>query len=405
VTLDMPAIRASFPALAQEIDGHRLVYLDSAATAQKPIAVLDALDAYYRGGSGNPNRGAHALALRASDAYEAARETVRRFIGAASSHEVIFTGGTTESINMVAEALRRRGLFEDEAEIVVTTLEHHSNFVPWQRLAKDLRAKLVVVPCDDDGFVDLDAMERAVCERTALVAVAHVSNVLGTVQPVEEIVRIAKRRGALALVDGAQAVPHRAVDVRAIDADFYAFSAHKLYGPYGIGVLYASESAQRWMDPYQTGGGMVHLVSHHETSFAPPPLRFEAGTPNVAGAIGLAAAIEYVRAIGMDAIEAHERELTPYARDRLGAIERVRLFGRGTAGIVSFAIDGVHAHDAGTILDRRGIAVRVGHHCAQPLMQHLGVHSTTRASFAIYNDRDDVDALAEGVRAAIELFR
>jgi cysteine desulfurase/selenocysteine lyase len=405
VTLDVAAIRDDFSALARQIEGRRLVYLDSAATAQKPTAVLDAMHAYYRGGSGNPNRGAHSLALEAAEAYEGARETVRRFLGAGSAQEVIFTSGTTESINVVAEALRRRGLFADDAEIVVTVLEHHSNFVPWQRLAKDTGARFVIVPCDPSGVVDVEALDRVVNPRTAVVAVTHVSNVLGTLQPVEEIVRVARRHGALALVDGAQAVPHRAVDVRAIGADFYAFSAHKLYGPYGIGVLYASESAQRWMEPYRTGGGMVHLVSHDDTSFAPPPLRFEAGTPNVAGAVGLAAAIDYVRAIGMDAIEAHGQKLAAYARDVLGAIERVRLFGDGTDAIVSFAIDGVHAHDAGTILDRRGVAVRVGHHCAQPLMQHLGVHSTTRASFAIYNDRDDVDALAEGIRAAIERFR
>jgi cysteine desulfurase/selenocysteine lyase len=405
VTLDVARIRADFPGLAQEIEGRRLVYLDSAATAQKPIAVLEAMDRYYRGGSGNPNRGAHELAVRAAEVYERARESVRRFIGASSSHEVIFTSGTTASINAVADALRRRGLFAEDAEIAVTVLEHHSNFVPWQRAAAEAGARLVVVPCHASGVVDLDALERAVTERTALVAIAHVSNVLGTLQPLEEVVRVAKRRGALVLVDGAQAVPHRAVDVRALGADFYAFSAHKLYGPYGIGVLYANESAQRWMEPYQTGGGMVHLVTSGQTSFAPPPQRFEAGTPNVAGAVGLAAAIEYVCSIGMSAIEGHGRALAAYAREALSAIDRVRLLGEGGEGIVSFVIDGIHAHDAGTILDRRGVAVRVGHHCAQPLMQHLGLHSTARASFAVYNDRDDVDALAGGIRAAIELFR
>jgi cysteine desulfurase/selenocysteine lyase len=403
VTLDVERARADFPALAQRIAGRRLVYLDSAATAQKPNAVLDAMTELYRGGAANVHRGAHELGARVSDAYENARETVRRFIGAASADEVLFTSGTTGSINAVASAIRRRGL-DPRNEIVVTVLEHHSNFVPWQRLARETGARFVVVGAGADGFVDLDALARAVNERTAMVAVTHVSNVLGTAQPLAEVVGVAKRSGALVLVDGAQAAPQMPVDVRAIGADFYAFSAHKLYGPFGIGVLHAREEAERWMEPQAAGGGMVQLVSRDETSFAPAPARFEAGTPNVAGAVGLAAAIDYVSAIGMVAIEAHARALTAHAREALAAIDRVRVLGSGTSGIVPFVIDGIHPHDAGTVLDRHGVAVRVGHHCAQPLMQHLGVSSTVRASFGLYNDRDDVAALIAGVRAALEVF-
>lgn len=403
--LQLP-VRDDFPALAQSVGARRLVYLDNAATTQKPNRVIDALAEFYRRDCANVQRGAHELSARAEASYAGARERVRRFINAAAAHEIIFTHGTTEAINALADAVRRRGLGRD-AEVLVTALEHHSNYVPWQRLCEDTGARLVVVPVDARGRLDVDAFDAALSERTAVVAFTHVSNVLGTILPVRDLVARAKRHGALVLIDGAQAVAHVPVDVRALGADCYVFSGHKLYAPFGIGVLYASAETQRWLTPYMTGGGMVHVVSREQTSFAPAPSRFEAGTPNVAGAVGLAQAIDYLSELGMPAVAAHGGELLAYARERIGALPRVRLIGEAaeSAPIVSFVVEGVHAHDVGTVLDRHGVAVRVGHHCAQPLLQQLGLSATVRASFAIYNDRDDVDVAVAALDDVLRMFR
>jgi cysteine desulfurase/selenocysteine lyase len=399
-------VRDDFPALSQRLGDRRLVYLDNAATTQKPNRVIDAVAEFYRRDCANIQRGAHALSARADAAFEDARETVRRFLNAASKHEIIFTHGTTEALNAVADALRRRGL-SSPAEVLVTALEHHSNFVPWQRLCEDTGARLVVVPSDARGQLDLAAFDAALNPRTAVVALAHVSNVLGTILPVSELARRAKRHGALVVVDGAQAVAQFPVDVRALGADLYAFSGHKLYAPFGIGALYASEETQRWLAPYMTGGGMVRVVSRDHTSFAPAPARYEAGTPNVSGAIGLARALDYLSELGMPAIAAHGGELLAYARERIGALPRVRLIGEvaESAPIVSFVVEGAHAHDVGSVLDRHGVAVRVGHHCAQPLLQQLGLPATVRASFAVYNDRDDVDAAVAALEDVLRIFQ
>jgi cysteine desulfurase/selenocysteine lyase len=403
--LDLARVRGDFPALGQRVHGKRLVYLDNAATTQKPSAVLEATHEFYVHSSANVHRGAHELSGRASAAYESARETVQRFIGAERSREVVFVKGATEAINLVAHALFRRGLSSDD-EIVVTALEHHANFVPWQRLAEDTGAKLCIVPLDEHGALRLDVFESMVGPRTRIVAVAQVSNALGTKNPIEALSARAKRHGALVLVDGAQAAPHMAIDVKALGADFYTFSAHKIYGPFGIGVLYAKDEHLEWMAPYQTGGGMVERVTAAKTTFLPHPARFEAGTPNVAGAVGFASAVDYLSALGMQAIERHERALLQYATESLSRIEGVRLIGtaRERAAICSFVLESAHAHDVGTILDREGVAIRVGHHCAQPVMDHFGVTATARASFGIYNGEDDVDALVDAIRAAKRVF-
>jgi cysteine desulfurase / selenocysteine lyase len=399
-------VRDDFPALAQRVGDRRLVYLDNAATTQKPSRVIDAIAAFYRSDCANVQRGAHELSARADALYDGARETVRRFINAAAAHEIIFTHGTTEAINAIADAVRRRGL-PAGAEVLVTELEHHSNYVPWQRLCEDTGARLVVVPLDACGRLDLGAFDAALSSRTAVVAFTHVSNVLGSVLPVRELVVRAKRHGALVVVDGAQAIAHSPVDVRALGADFYAFSGHKLYAPFGIGVLYASEETQRWLTPFMTGGGMVHVVAREHTSFAPPPARFEAGTPNVSGAIALAHALDYLSELGMAAVAAHGGELLGYARERIGALPGVSLIGEvaESAPIMSFVVEGVHAHDVGSVLDRHGVAVRVGHHCAQPLLQRLGLPATVRASFAVYNDRNDVDTMVAALEDVLRIFR
>jgi cysteine desulfurase / selenocysteine lyase len=403
--LDLRRVRSDFPALAQRVHGHRLVYLDNAATTQKPNAVLEAMTAFYVRDCANVHRGAHELSGRASSAYEGARARIGRFIGAASPGEIIFVKGATEGINLVAHALFRRGLSVGD-EIVVTSLEHHANFVPWQRLSEDTGAKLRIAPIDGAGALRLDVLESIIQDKTRVVAVAHVSNALGTVNSIESIVEIAHRHGALVLVDGAQAAPHMKLDMRALGADFYVFSAHKLYGPFGIGVLYAREACLEWMAPYQTGGGMVQRVLPERTTFLPHPAKLEAGTPNVAGAVGFAAAVDYLEALGMDRVERHDRDLLDYASGALSKLGGVRLIGTAPkrAALCSFVLDAVHAHDLATILDREGVAIRAGHHCAQPVMDHFGVASTARASFGIYNGEDDVDALVDGIRTAAKVF-
>ncbi|WP_323944775.1 cysteine desulfurase [Aeromonas caviae] len=398
-------LRGQFPALAQEVNGHPLVYLDNAATTQKPQAVLDAINHYYRADNANVHRAAHALSGRATRAFEDARETVARFINAPRSHEVIWTRGTTEAINLVAQSW---GMSELRAgdEIVLSTLEHHANIVPWQLVAQRTGAVIRVIPLDERGDLDIAAYLALLGPRTRLVSVAHVSNALGTVNPVKEMVAAAKAVGALSLIDGAQAVAHLVVDVQAIGCDFYAFSGHKLYGPTGIGVLWGRTELLERMPPWQAGGEMIDRVSFSGTTFNTPPFKFEAGTPHIAGAIGLAAAIGFVMEQDKDSLASHEAALTDYLVAGLQQVPGLCLVGEPgqRTGAVSFLLDDIHPQDAATLLDMQGIALRVGHHCAMPLMESLGVGGTMRASLACYNNRDDVDALLAALHKLRDFF-
>jgi cysteine desulfurase / selenocysteine lyase len=403
--LDVERIRRDFPILDQTIHGKKLVYLDNAATSQKPRAVIDAIVRYYQHDNANIHRGVHTLSMRATEAHDEARETVRRFIQAADAGEIIFVRGATEAVNLVAETYGRANVGEGD-EVLISAMEHHSNIVPWQILCEEKRAHLRVIPIDDAGVLDLDAYEKLLSPRTRIVAVAHVSNALGTVNPLRKIIQLAHAHDVPVLVDGAQAVPHMPVDVQALGCDFYAFSGHKVYGPTGIGVLYGKEELLAEMPPYQGGGDMISSVTFEKTTYNVVPYKFEAGTPDIAGAIGLGAALEYVTRLGIDRIAAHGQELLAYATEKVGAIEGVRLIGTAPnrVGVLSFVLDNVHPHDLGTILDRDGIAIRTGHHCAQPVMDRFRIPATARASFAVYNTKEEVDALVEGIRAAHEVF-
>ncbi len=398
-------VAADFPILARTVHGRRLAYLDNGATTQKPEAVIEAEARFYRESNANIHRGVHWLSQHATALYDAARETVQRFINAADAAEIVFTRGTTEAINLVAQSWGRDELRPGD-EIVLTTLEHHSNIVPWQLLCEQTGAVLKVVPVSERGELELDAFDALLGPRTQLVAITHVSNALGTVNPVAELTAKAKVAGAVVLVDGAQAVAHQKVDVQAIGCDFYAFSGHKLYGPTGIGVLYGRAGVLAAMPPWQGGGDMIRTVSFERTTYAEPPARFEAGTPNIAGAIGLGAAIDYVNAVGIERIAAHEQALLAHATAAVGGIPGVRLIGTAAhkTGILSFLVDGIHPHDLGTILDSEGVAIRAGHHCAMPLMTRLGIPGTARASLAMYNDEADIDALVAAIHKAQELF-
>jgi cysteine desulfurase/selenocysteine lyase len=402
---DVERIRRDFPILHQQIHGKPLVYLDNAASAQKPQAVIDAISECYSRYYANIHRGVHALSERSTAAYEGVREKVRRFVNAASAREIIFTRGTTEAINLVASSFGGMRVGPGD-EVLITTMEHHSNIVPWQMLCERRGARLRVAPISDNGELLLDAYERLLNERTRLVAVVHVSNALGTINPVEEMIRLAHAKGIPVLLDGAQAVPHLAVDVQALDCDFYAFSAHKVFGPSGVGVLYGKADLLEAMPPYQGGGDMINLVTFEKTEYADLPNKFEAGTPPIAGVIGLGATLDWVRTVGMDTIAAHEHDLLVYATARLSEIPGLRIMGtaRHKAAVVSFTLAGVHPHDIGTILDREGVAIRAGHHCAQPLMQRYGVPATARASFAVYNTHEEVDALVAAIHKVQELF-
>ena len=404
--LDVERVRRDFPALAQTIHGAPLAYLDNAASAQKPTAMIDALTQAYTYGYSNVHRGVHTLSQRATEAYEAARETTRRFIGAAKAEEIVFVRGTTEGINLVAQSFVRPRLAAGD-EVVVSAMEHHSNIVPWQMICAEAGAKLQVVPINDRGELDLEAYENLLSERTRMVAVVHVSNALGTINPAHQIVASARRRGIPTLLDGAQAAPHMPIDVTDLGCDFYTLSGHKLFGPTGIGALYGRLEHLEKMPPYQGGGEMIRSVTFEATEYNDPPAKFEAGTPHIAGAIGLAAAMDYIETIGFDAILAHEHEIAVYATERLSAIPEVRLIGTAAdkAAVISFTIAGIHAHDVGTILDLEGIAVRVGHHCAQPVMDFFGVPATARASFAFYNSLQEVDRLVAGIESVLEVFR
>ena len=402
---DVERVRRDFPILAREVNGHPLVYLDNAASAQRPQAVIDAEAHYYAEIHANVHRGVHTLSQRATEAFESARERARSFINAATTREVIFVRGTTEGINLVAQAFARPRL-EPGDEILITWLEHHSNIVPWQLLCEQTGAHLKVVPINTAGEVELAAFESLLSARTRMVAVAHVSNALGTVLPVREMIALAHARGVPVLLDGAQAVPHMRVDVRALDCDFYAFSGHKMFAPTGIGVLYGRESLLEAMPPWQGGGDMILKVSFEGTSYNSLPYKFEAGTPNIAGAVGLGAAIDYIEALGLDRIEQYEHDLLEYATQKLSAVPGLRLIGtaRHKAAVLSFVLDGIHAHDLGTILDSEGIAIRTGHHCAMPVMDFFGVPATARASLAFYNTRAEVDRLAAALGKAREVF-
>jgi len=404
-SLDVSAIRKDFPILAQQVHGKPLVYLDSAATSQKPKCVIEALTRFYLMDNANIHRGVHELSERSTLAYEAARGKVRGFLNAANTREIVFVRGATEGINLVAQTYGRTHVGAGD-EIVLSALEHHSNIVPWQMLCEEKKAVLRVIPINDRGEIELDAFEKLLNPRTRLVAVSHVSNALGTINPVREIVQTAHRWNVPVLIDGAQAVPHMKVDVRNLDCDFYVFSGHKVFGPTGIGVLYGRERLLEDMPPWQGGGDMIRSVTFEKTTYNELPYKFEAGTPDIAGVIGLGAAIDYLDQIGMDAVAAHEHDLLQYGTEALESISGLRLIGtaREKAGVLSFVLDGVHPHDAGTILDREGVAVRTGHHCAQPVMERFGVSSTTRASLAFYNTREDIDALVAGIHKVKEVF-
>ena len=402
---DVESIRRDFPILHQNIQGHRLAFLDSAASSQRPQSVIDAISAYYEHDHANVHRGIHTLSHRATDAYEGAREKVRCFINAASTREIIFTRGTTDSINLVASSLGRS--FSAADEIVITQLEHHSNIVPWQLLAEQTGVNLKIAPINDRGELQFDEFQKLLGPTTRLVAVAHVSNALGSVLPVDQIVAAAKQHDIPVLLDGAQAVPHQLVDVAAIGCDFYAFSGHKMCGPTGIGVLFGKEEWLEKMPPYQGGGDMILTVSFSGTTYNELPYKFEAGTPNIAGAIGLGSAIDYLDNIGMERINQYEAELLNYATSRIRELDGVRLFGTAEhkAGVISFNLDGIHPHDLGTVLDHQGVAIRTGHHCAMPVMAFFDISGTARASLAFYNNRQDIDQLVEGLRVAIKMFR
>ncbi|MBM6662505.1 cysteine desulfurase [Marseilla massiliensis] len=402
---DVNAIRKDFPILSRTVYDKPLVYLDNAATTQKPLCVLDAMRDEYLNANANVHRGVHYLSQQATDLHEAARETVRSFINAGSTTEIIFTRGTTESINLVASSFAE-AFMQPGDEVIVSVMEHHSNIVPWQLQAAKRGITIKVIPMDDRGNLVTDGIDDLFTERTKIVSIAHVSNVLGTVNPVEEIIRIAHSHNVPVMVDGAQSAPHFKVDVRSMDCDFFVFSGHKMYGPTGIGVLYGKEE---WLDrlpPYQGGGEMIESVSFEKTVFEHLPFKFEAGTPDYIATHGLAKAIEYIGRIGLDNIAAHEHELTTYCMEQLGGIDGIRLFGQSDHkdAVVSFLVGDIHHLDMGTLLDRLGIAVRTGHHCAQPLMDRLGILGTVRASFALYNTKDEVDALVDGVRRVSRMF-
>ena len=398
--------RNDFPILRETVRGKPLVYLDNAATTQKPQSVIDAEVAYYTHTNANVHRGVHTLSQRATDRYEGARSKVRRFINAADTKEIVLVRGTTEAINLVAQSYARPRLTADD-NIIISAMEHHSNIVPWQMVCAQTGAELRVVPVNDAGEFEFDVFAKVIGPRTKLVAVTHLSNALGSITPVRRIIELAHSHGVPVLLDGAQAVSHLGIDVRALDCDFYAFSGHKIFGPTGIGALYGKEALLEAMPPYQGGGDMIRSVTFGETEYNDLPYKFEAGTPNIAGAIGLGAALDYVSAIGLDAIAAHERDLLDYATGLVSDIPGLRIVGTAQekASILSFTLTGIHAHDIGTILDHGGIAIRAGHHCAMPLMQRFGLSGTARASFSLYNTRQEVDALVAGLHKVREMFK
>ncbi|MHC4106881.1 MAG: SufS family cysteine desulfurase [Planctomycetota bacterium] len=403
--LDAEQLRRDFPTLHQQVNGHPLVYLDNAATTQKPQVVIDAICQYYETINANIHRGVHHLSVAATEAYERTRSKVQRFIGAERPEEIIFVRSATEAINLAAQAYGRTTLQPGD-EIVISHMEHHSNIVPWQLVCEQTGAVLRVAPINDDGELVLEDFEKLLGPRTKFVAVGHVSNALGTVNPIREITDMAHGRGIRVLIDGAQAAPHLPLDMQELDCDFYAISGHKMFGPTGVGVLYGKYDLLEAMPPYQGGGDMILNVTFEKTDYNKLPHKFEAGTPNISGVVGYGATIDYLSRIGMDKIDAYERALLEYGTEAITSIPEVRLIGtaKHRASVISFIIDGVHAHDVGTILDQQGVAIRTGHHCAQPVMQRFGIPATCRASVALYNTRDDIDALVAGIRQCVEIF-
>ncbi|MBX3279574.1 MAG: cysteine desulfurase [Acidobacteria bacterium] len=404
-TFDIGRVRADFPILRREVYGRPLIYLDNAATSQKPQSVIERIERYYREENANIHRGVHYLSQLATREYESARVKIKRFINAGDAHEIIFTRGTTEGINLVAFSYGRKHVREGD-EVIISAMEHHSNIVPWQMLCEYTGAKLRVIPINDDGELIMDEYARMLGPRTKIVAVNHISNALGTVNPVKRIVEMAHSQDVPVLIDGAQAAPHLAVDVRDLDCDFYVFSGHKMCGPTGVGALYGKTEWLNTLPPWQGGGDMIASVDFDKTTYNALPYKFEAGTPNIAGGIGLGAAIDYLTGIGLDRIAAYEHELLDYATETIGAINGVRIIGtaREKASVLSFTLAGIHPHDIGTILDQEGIAVRAGHHCAQPVMKRFKVPATVRASFAFYNTKAEIDALAEGIHRVVEVL-
>ena len=402
--MDVNAVRKEFPILDQEINGHPLVYLDSSATAQKPLKVIEAVNEYYRFNNSNVHRGVHTLGSRATDQYEGAREKVRRFINAKSTAEVIFNRGTTTGINTIAYSYARNHLTEGD-EIVLTQMEHHSNIIPWQQVAKATGASLKYIPLQSDGTATLEDVRNTVTENTKILAIAHVSNVLGTINPIKEMAKIAHDHGAVIVVDGAQGAPHTKVDVQDMDCDFYTFSGHKMCAPTGIGVLYGKRELLEKMEPFEFGGEMIDFVNLYDSTWKELPWKFEGGTPIIAGAIGLGAAIDFLNDVGIEAIEEHEHDLIGYAMERMNTVEDLTIYGpEKRAALVTFNLADVHSHDLSTVLDSKGIAIRAGHHCAQPLMKWLEVVATARASFYLYNNKEDVDRLVDGLLKAKEYF-
>jgi len=403
---DVEKVRREFPILHQKVNGKPLVYLDNAATSQKPESVLRALDKYYREYNSNIHRGVHYLSERATQAYEQGRAAAQRFINAGDPSEVIFVRGTTEAINLVAQTWGRKHVGAGD-EIIISAMEHHSGIVPWQMLCEEKGAKLRVIPINDQGELLLEEYEKLLGPKTKFVSLAHVSNALGTINHVGRIIEMAHRRGVPVLLDGAQAAPHVKVDVRALDCDFYAFSSHKLYGPTGVGVLYGKAKLLDAMPPYQGGGDMISSVTFEKTTYNKLPYKFEAGTPNIAGGIGLGAAIQYLNQFDWEQVESHERDVLAYATERVSSVPGVRLIGtaREKTAVISFVFEGIHPHDVGTILDQEGIAIRTGHHCAQPVMERFGIPGTARESFGLYNTRADVDALVAGLHKVLEVFQ
>jgi cysteine desulfurase/selenocysteine lyase len=402
---DVDDVRKDFPILQQEVNGHPLVYLDNGATSQKPRAVLDAVRDYYEKHNANIHRGVHYLSERATQDYEAARDTAQRFINAGDRCEIIYVRGTTEAVNLVAQSYARPRLVPGD-EIVISTMEHHSNIVPWQMLCEQTGAKLKVAPISDEGELDFEAYLELLGPDTKIVSIVHLSNALGTINPVKRIIEAAHAHGAVTVLDGAQAAPHIPIDVRDLGCDFYAFSGHKVFAPTGIGVLYGKRELLEGMEPYQGGGDMIRSVSFEETQYNDLPYKFEAGTPNISGSIGLAAALDYVSALGLDAIAAHEDDVVAYAAGQIEDIPGVRIIGTAAekSGIISFLVDRVHAHDVGTVLDSQGVAIRAGHHCTMPLMKRFGVAATARASFALYNTKKEADALVAAIWKVKEMF-
>jgi cysteine desulfurase/selenocysteine lyase len=404
-TYDVLKYRKDFPILNQKVHGVPLVYLDNAATTQKPSSVIEAENKYYREYNANIHRGVHLLSQQATKAYEDARVKIQKFINAANSAEIVYTRGTTEGINLVAQTWGRKSVQAGD-EILVSAMEHHSNIVPWQMLCEEKGAKLKVIPMNDAGELLIDEFKKLVTAKTKLVAVAHVSNALGTINPIADIIQYAHSKGVLVLIDGAQSIPHIKVDVQALDCDFYAFSGHKIYAPTGIGILYGKYKLLDAMPPYQGGGDMIASVTFKKTTYAKLPNKFEAGTPHIAGVIGLGAALDYVSAIGVDKIAAHEHELLVYGTQALSKIKEVRIIGTATmkAGVISFTLGEIHPHDIGTILDKQGVAIRAGHHCAQPVMERFDIPATARASFGLYNVKEEIDTLVKAIEKTLEVF-